>query len=268
MRYHDQHVHTNFSSDSKEIMENYVKKAVELGLEYVAITDHADFMAGWTKKDELFSCPDYFAEIKRLQALYPQTKILAGIEMGYRKEYIDEINQLLGSNLFDLIILSIHEQADQDYFYKEPYEILGIETVVNNYFNQILEGLTTIKEYDILGHIDYCFRSLFRHFQQIFPLDPYLPILEKIFKKIIELDKSWEINTSVYETTKSTYYIEFLVKLYLSLGGKNIVVASDCHDVSRFLSSFSEIFQLLKTLGVKELCFYVNRKKTYYKLEN
>jgi len=268
MRYHDQHVHTNFSSDSKEIMENYIKKAASLSLEYVAITDHADYMAGWTKKDELFSCPDYFAEIRRLQSLYPKVKILAGIEMGYRSEYIEKINELLSGNAFDLIVLSVHEMADLDYFYKEPYEALGIEVVVNKYFDQVLEGLTTIKHYDILGHIDYCFRSLFRHYGKIFPIEPYRPILEKIFKKLIELDKSWEINTSVYETTQSSYYIENLVNLYLKLGGKNLVVASDCHDVSRFLSSFPQIFKLLQSLGVNKLCFYVNRKKEYYKLEN
>ena len=39
----DSHIHSNFSADSKEKLENIFKRALELGLDEVTITDHMDF---------------------------------------------------------------------------------------------------------------------------------------------------------------------------------------------------------------------------------
>lgn len=36
----DYHVHTAFSDDSEEPMENVVKKAIETGLDEICFTDH------------------------------------------------------------------------------------------------------------------------------------------------------------------------------------------------------------------------------------
>jgi hypothetical protein len=39
----DYHVHTEFSDDSREPMEEQVKKAVSLGLKEMCFTDHVDY---------------------------------------------------------------------------------------------------------------------------------------------------------------------------------------------------------------------------------
>ena len=39
----DYHLHTEFSDDSREPMENQVKRAIELGFEEICFTDHVDY---------------------------------------------------------------------------------------------------------------------------------------------------------------------------------------------------------------------------------
>ena len=39
----DYHLHTEFSDDSSEPMENQVKRAIELGLDEICFTDHVDY---------------------------------------------------------------------------------------------------------------------------------------------------------------------------------------------------------------------------------
>ncbi len=40
--YADYHLHSEFSDDSKELMERQVEKAIKLGLDEMCFTDHVD----------------------------------------------------------------------------------------------------------------------------------------------------------------------------------------------------------------------------------
>ena len=41
--YADYHIHSEFSDDSREPMENQVRRAIELGLEEICFTEHVDY---------------------------------------------------------------------------------------------------------------------------------------------------------------------------------------------------------------------------------
>lgn len=74
----DYHMHTKFSGDSKNELEAIVKKAIEIGLEEIAITDHGPAHNGYGIKKENY--PVLRAEIDKLNLKYPQIKILLGLE--------------------------------------------------------------------------------------------------------------------------------------------------------------------------------------------
>ncbi len=98
----DYHIHTKFSGDSKNELEAIVKKAIDLGLEEIAITDHGPAHNGYgiNKRDY----PIIRKEIDRLNIKYPSIKILLGLEANFlgtegeididedMKEMIDWIN--------------------------------------------------------------------------------------------------------------------------------------------------------------------------------
>lgn len=74
----DYHMHTKYSGDSKSEPEAIVKRAIELGLEEIAITDHGPAHSGYgIKKSDFYKLCD---EIEMLREKYPMIKILIGLE--------------------------------------------------------------------------------------------------------------------------------------------------------------------------------------------
>ena len=93
MKYYDQHIHSSFSKDSEEDLENYFIKAKENGIEYVITCEHFD---PHTSVDGTSWDADYDALIayqKKLKKKYPMITPLLGIELGYRKEYMDGMEE-------------------------------------------------------------------------------------------------------------------------------------------------------------------------------
>lgn len=74
----DYHMHSKYSGDSKNELEGIVLKAIELGLEEIAITDHGPAHTGYGIKKEDY--PELRAQIDALNQKYPEIKILLGLE--------------------------------------------------------------------------------------------------------------------------------------------------------------------------------------------
>lgn len=74
----DYHMHSRYSGDCKNEIEDVIKRACELGLKEIAITDHGPAHDGYGIKRQ-----DYWkikAEIDLLKPKYPQIQILLGLE--------------------------------------------------------------------------------------------------------------------------------------------------------------------------------------------
>ena len=65
----DYHTHSSFSSDSKTPLEENIKKAVDLGLSEIAVTDHIDFDYPDPDFPFLFDYTPYKNEIERLKEI-------------------------------------------------------------------------------------------------------------------------------------------------------------------------------------------------------
>ena len=50
---HDQHVHSNYSDDSSELLENHYQKATIAGCKYFITTEHIDFNPSMSDHDWL-----------------------------------------------------------------------------------------------------------------------------------------------------------------------------------------------------------------------
>lgn len=67
---YDQHVHSYYSPDSDETLENIVKTAVTLGKKAVVTTDHFDYDCKSFHRDVVVDMPRYTAEVGELQKKY------------------------------------------------------------------------------------------------------------------------------------------------------------------------------------------------------
>ena len=87
---------------------------------------------------------------------------LLGVEMGYRNDYLEEINDILNSYDFDLINLSVHDSGKYEYYFVDNVKALGIEQTTKLYYNQVLEAIMTIQKFNVLSHLDYYFKTVYK----------------------------------------------------------------------------------------------------------
>ena len=92
-------------------------EAQKQGIKYVLTCEHYDFA---TTVDGTTWDVDYDAlilEHQSLQKEFPEITPLLGLELGYRKDYFNEMVDIASKYDYDLIQLSIHDSGEGDYYF-------------------------------------------------------------------------------------------------------------------------------------------------------
>ena len=190
----DLHIHTIYS-DGIDTIENMVIKALELGYEYIAITDHSKRLKVANGMDEK-KLLQQIEEIEKLQKKYSQIKILKGVEVDILEDgSLDFEDKIL--NRLDIVVGAIH------------YKFTGDQT------ERLLKALDKI---NILAHP---LNRIINKREEI------KADWEKIFKKAAKLNVAIEINSQPDRLDLSDTYI----KMAKDIGCK-FVVNSDAHNVN------------------------------------
>lgn len=208
----DGHIHTSYCPHgTKDPLENYVERALELGFQEISFTEHAPLPEGFADpapaSDSAMRLEDleqYFEDISRVKAAYKGIiNINAGLEVDFIEGFENEICSFLNKTgkYLDDSILSVHflkhnsqyECLDfsPDVFGKMIRQYGSIEKVYENYFRTLLlsirSDLGPFKPKRI-GHI-----TLVKKFQKKYPVDrefrdEIIQILEEIQMHGYELD--------------------------------------------------------------------------------
>lgn len=259
MRIHDQHVHSCYSFDSEQPIEEYLIKANELGLSYFVLTEHCDYNFLDKGKDIFFDIEKENKELNALQSKYPNIKILRGVEIGYKPNEIKRIEKLIKEHHFDVINCSLHESDGIDYFIKEEFTKRGIDKTLSLYFQRQLELAKNYDDYDVFCHIDYGFKTAYLLDNSV-TIEKYEDIIVEIMKEIIKHGKAFELNLKVQEVLPIEHTI-YLLNLYKKLGGEYLTMSTDAHEISRFCKGFDKYMQIIKDAGFDYLLYFVNREK-------
>ena len=105
----DLHVHTDLSGDGEDSLEAMAAAAAERGLEYVAITDHAENLAiNGADRGQMLAQRE---RIRELQEEYPRMRILHGTELNIAPDgSLDyDFDFLMG---YDWCVASVHSHFD------------------------------------------------------------------------------------------------------------------------------------------------------------
>ncbi|MDD4508821.1 MAG: PHP domain-containing protein, partial [Eubacteriaceae bacterium] len=95
----DYHIHTDFSDDSECPMEDMVAKAIELGLDEIAFTEHVDY---GVKGVDNCDFDRYFNKVEALQKkVRNQITIKTGIEFGVQLATISAFEEAFHLYPFD-----------------------------------------------------------------------------------------------------------------------------------------------------------------------
>jgi DNA polymerase (family 10) len=106
----DLHMHTHYS-DGRDSVEAMVRRCIDLGYEYLAITDHSPNSSA-SRNLTLDSVRQQADEIAEMRERFPQIAILHGCEVDILPdERLDFPDRVLEQ--FDLVLASLHDPAGQ-----------------------------------------------------------------------------------------------------------------------------------------------------------
>ena len=156
----DNHVHTVFSSDSEEPLEQMLTQAVEIGLSSICITDHMDydFPDLGNGMNFEFDPRAYIVALQQIRPKFPNLEIRQGVELGLKDSALPQASALINNYDFDFVIGSSHVVHGYDPYYGEFFENREESACYREYFESILENLEAFSGMDVYGHIDYLVR--------------------------------------------------------------------------------------------------------------
>ena len=259
MLYCDSHTHTKYSEDSREDPRASVEAAIEKGLKYIAITDHADpahpeGILGVT--EQMLST--YIAEIKALKEEYKnRINVTVGLEVGYSMKGVLTALEMLEGEYPEYVISSVHCVGGKDCYTPGFFDDLTRKHAVENYLSAVLESVRVPYRIDAVGHLGYLERIMPYEDKRIRFTD-FEPLLSELFTEIIKRELILEVNTSTGNSGAPTIPSPLLLKAYYDMGGRLVTTSSDAHYFSRIAHNFDTAQDELKKIGFKHL--YVKQK--------
>lgn len=246
----DGHVHTPYCPHgTNDTFDDYVKKAIEVGLDEISFTEHFPLPEGF--KDpapdddssiKLNQIEDYLKDVNDIKEKYKdKIKINVGAEVDYIEGYEEGIKSLLdqyGKNLEDSV-LSVHMIKIKDQYYcmdfsgEEFDKIVGllgsVEEVYTLYYETLIKAVNSdLGKYKPkrIGHL-----NLVRKYNKKHPYDySKNKKLEELVKLISE--KGYELDYNVAglfkEDCGETYISGYLAELVKKYNIK-VVLGSDSH---------------------------------------
>ena len=249
----DQHVHSSFSFDSNEDLENYINVSNNSD---IITTEHLDFENPIINyKDSLIDYLKYVGQIKNLNKKY-SNKFFLGIEIGYTPNSEKRIEDFLKDKNFNLKLLSIHQNGNYDYMCVNK-KLISLEVLIQEYFEQMIQALESSIEFNVLAHFEYGLRMIdisvieFDNLASVF--------LNKIIELIVKKEIAFEVNTkSMYKYKKENLY-SYMIEKYLKKDGKLFTLGSDAHNIKDYAYKFDEATKFLLNKNIKEIILFKDK---------
>lgn len=266
----DYHIHSDFSHDSKESIENIIDHSIKNNFDEIVFTDHLDLDFPENRIGELTSVDKYIETLKEYQDLYKdQINIKIGLELGLQVHLKDnkELEAILNDDRFDFLIGSIHAVDYRNLNSKKYFGSFNTKDEAHRaYFEEMYRSVQMFKGISVVGHMDFIKRYGRVIFEDFNIIDYKLHdnIITKILKYLIENNIGIEVNTSGYRYKLDGPNIgEYILKKYKSLGGKIITLGSDAHRKEHLGEGFEKGIEILKSCGFKEISRFEKKNISY-----
>jgi histidinol-phosphatase (PHP family) len=265
----DNHVHSEWSWDAKEgSMVESCRRAIDLGLPSIAFTEHVDLTAWVVPEssvamfgpaaahvgpDGRFRAPPidvdgYFESVERCRWMYPDLRILSGLELGEPHWFPDLTGQLLASGPFDRVLGSLHSleidgcpRLVDEWFAADDVAGETEAAAVRSYLAESITMIESSGRFEVFAHIDYLTRQIVlsgrRHDAGAFE-EEYRAVLVAL----AATGRVLEINTRLPLDPR-------IVRWWYEVGGPAVSFGSDAHQGSAVGHGFHDAAAVAERAG-------------------
>lgn len=267
----DYHLHSSYSGDSTESMENMIQTAIKKGFTHICFTEHMDMdfpvSENVAEGTFLLNTDSYLYNLALLKEKYEnQIKVFFGVELGLQPHLKRELTLYARSYEFDFIIGSTHIVNGKDPYHKSYHEGRSEEDAYREYFQGIIDNIKKFQNFDVCGHLDYVVRYGVNK-DKNYSYSKYKDLFDDILTILLEHEKGIEVNTgSLLSGTRDVSPCTDVIKRYKELGGEIITIGSDAHKEANIGYGFHQAEEILKACGFQYYCIYENRLPEFKKL--
>ena len=255
----DLHNHTTLCNHANGTVEQYVQRAIELGIDHYGFSDHAPMNFDPKYRMDISQKALYEKWVLDAKEKYKnQIKILLAYEVDYLEGYI--LDEIINSKV-DYLIGSVHflKNKNDMWGFDNPefigvYESKDIDTIWLEYFDAI-KSMAKTQLFDIVGHFDLI---------KVFKFLPKKDVRLIAKEALIEIKKSnmvLEINPAgLRKPINETYPSKQLLELAFEMG-IDITFGSDAHSIEQVGFKYEESISLAKEIGYKQCVSFEQREK-------
>ena len=252
----DLHNHTTLCNHATGTMEEYVKKAIEVGIDEFGFSEHAPMEFDKKYRLDILQKDHYENEVKRLKEEYKnQIKILLAYEVDFMQD-VKMLDVILNAKV-DYLIGSVHFLDGWGFDNPEfigKYENRDIDKIWQDYFDTV-QIMAKSNYFDIVGHID-----LIKIFKFLPKKDIKL-IAQDALKEIKKSDMVIEINAAglrkpINEVYPSKDILELIAELDIP-----ITLSSDAHSIEQIGFKYEEVANYVKSFGFTKVATFDNRNR-------
>ncbi len=267
----DFHVHCDYSIDAQGSVEEYIEKALDVGLTEICFTTHCDLEPARRHHDgrvrvrgrivDVTSAwiESYIEEVRSAAQKYSSEnlKVLCGLEVGFVPGIEPEIEKVIHQGEFDFILGGIHtlegidivsNRESGEYFKKKTPRQL-CETYFHYADEAVKSGL-----FDAIAHLDIYKKCGLAFYGEVLERC-HEGLVESVLEEMARQRICIEVNSGALRKGLLTPYpsIEIL-RLAKEIGVEGVTIGSDCHkpdDIGRDLerclrqaeqAGFSQVF--------------------------
>ncbi|MCJ1354435.1 MAG: histidinolphosphatase [Icmadophila ericetorum] len=266
------HSHSGqFCGHAKNTLEEVVQRAVSLGMETLALTEHMPrderdlYPEEMETRESLFALFDaYYKEAKRLQNKYAdQIHVLVGVEIDWIRSSSKEfVSNLFGEYEFDLFVGSVHHvntipiDYDNILYERARDTTEGTdEKIFEAYFDAQYEMLKALKP-PIVGHFDLIrlksddFNGSFQQYAEVWRK------IQRNLSFVAEYGGVLELNSAALRKGMSEPYPKEEICMEFLKSGGQFTLSDDSHAVEQVGFAFDLVLKFAQKLEIDALTVF------------
>ena len=253
------HSHTVLCGHALNTVEEMVLSAIDKNFSEIGISEH--YGSSWFTHTIWPEKVDYyFSECNRVKEKYKdKIKVKIGVELDW-EEYNHNIRfKDLQKYDLDYILGSVHQINNVGITGNEFYADKTENEAYTQYF-QALRELVCTNMFNCVAHFDFIKRGANSYYGEFKP-EIYKELICDVINEIVKRNMCIEINTNGYHWNDlNDFYPNIkILEWYKELGGKYITYGSDSHKIGHLGTKINEIYDIIRSLGFKDVATYNKR---------